>query len=238
MISSNLVFVQLAQYDDYLCIRELAELLETPVSVIRHKLKDLGDRVEHNEKDQWRIARGIVLDDRSLSEAEKAERDSLERTVQQAFFIAGKALKQLRDKRLYRETHNSFEAYVKERFDFTRRAADYLISSAEVMENLKREQFVLRTNVLPSRESHCRPLAKLSPQEQTIAWQKAVEKANGKMPSSRIISEAVKEIQKVDNPQETNQNIDNSFREVNYTAGEGVEYTVRLDEETYHRLKA
>jgi hypothetical protein len=51
------------------------------------------------------------------------------------------------------------------------------------MENLKREQFVLRTNVLPSRESHCRPLAKLSPQEQTIAWQKAVEKANGKMPS-------------------------------------------------------
>ncbi len=75
------------------------------------------------------------------------------------------SLKQLRDKRLYRSTHNSFKFYVRDRFDFTRRAADYLIASAEVMKNLKREQFVLGTNVLPTRESHCRPLAKLSPQE-------------------------------------------------------------------------
>lgn len=236
MISSELVFVQLAQYDDYICIVELAIALEVSVSVLRHRLKELGDRVEQNGKDQWRIARGITKNDLSLSE--KAERDSLERTVQQAFFIAGKALKQLRDRRLYRETHSSFESYVKERFDFTRRAADYLISSAEVMENLKREQFVLRTNVLPSRESHCRPLAKLSPQEQPAAWDRAVEKAGGKMPSSRIIKEAIKEIKSVDDAEETNKNIDTNFREVNYTAGMGVEYTVKLDEETYNRLQA
>ena len=236
MISSNLVFVQLAQYNDYICIVELAMSLEASVSQVRHKLKDLGDRVEHNEKDQWRIARDVTHD--LLSETEKAERDNLEHTVQQAFFIAGLALKQLRDKRLYRETHSSFETYVKERFDFTRRAADYLISSAEVMENLKREQFVLRTDVLFSRESHCRPLAKLSPQEQTVAWDRAVEKAGGKMPSSRVIAEAVKEIKSVNDTEETNKKVDTSFREVNYQAGIGLEYTVKLDEETYNRLQS
>jgi hypothetical protein len=48
MISSELVFVQLAQYDDYICIVELAMSLEVSVSVLRHRLRELGDRVEHN----------------------------------------------------------------------------------------------------------------------------------------------------------------------------------------------
>lgn len=113
MISSELVFVQLAQYEDYICIVELAIALEVSVSTLRHKLKELGDRVEHNGKDQWRIVKNIVPNN-LLSDPEKAERDSLERTVQQAFFIAGKALKQLRDKRLYRETHATFESYVRD----------------------------------------------------------------------------------------------------------------------------
>lgn len=236
MISENLVFVQLAQQDDYVCIVELAMALEASVSEVRQRLKDLGDRVEHNEHDQWRVVKNIVPD-RLLSDSERQERDALERTVQQAFFVAGKALKLLRDKRLYRETHNSFNSYVKDRFDFTRRAADYLISAAEVVENLKREQIVLSTNVLPTKESQCRSLAKLSPEEQKIAWCKAVDKAGGKVPSSRVIKEAVKEIKSVDDAAKTNEKVEPAFRVVNYTAGMGVEYTVRLDEETYKRLQ-
>ena len=49
--------------------------------------------------------------------------------------------------------------------------------------------------------------------------------------------EAVKEIKSVDDAEETNKKIEPTFREVNYTAGMGVEYTVRLDEETYKRLQ-
>jgi hypothetical protein len=241
MISPNLVFVQLAQYDDYICIRELAKILETSVPVVRHKLKDLGDRVEHNEKDEWRVVKEIVVnDDRSLSEAEKAERNNLERTVQQAFFIAGKALKQLRDKRLYRETHATFESYVRDRFDFTRAAAYYLISAAEVVENLKCQQIVdtnKNTNILPTRESQCRSLAKLAPQLQPLAWCRAVELAGNKVPSSRLVKEAVKEIGKIDAPASPEGEIQPDFREVNYQAGMGVEYTVRLSEETYNRLQ-
>ncbi len=236
MISENLVFVQLAQADDYIGIVELAIALEASVSEVRQRLKDLGDRVQHNERDEWRVVRNIVSSS-LLSEAEKEERDSLERTVEQAFYVAGHALKILRDKKLYRETHDSFESYVKERFDFTRRAADYLISAAEVVDNLKREQFVLRTNVLPTKESQCRSLARLSPEKQQIAWHKAVEKAGGKVPSSRIIKEAVQEIKLVCNSDTVEEKIEPFPREVNYTAGIGVEYTIKLDELTYNRLQ-
>lgn len=239
MISSELVFVQLAQYDDYICIVELAISLEVSVSVLRHKLKDLGDRVEHNGKDQWRIVRNIAKDN-FLSETEKAERDSLERTVQQAFFIAGKALKLLRDKRLYRETHPTFESYVKDRFDFGKSAVYYLISASEVVENLKRPQIVdknKKINILPTKESQCRSLAKLSPDKQQMAWCKAVELAGNKVPSSRLVKKAVKEISSVDNPAKVKKKNKPSFREVDYQAGIGLEYTVRLSEETYNRLK-
>jgi Fe-S cluster biosynthesis and repair protein YggX len=235
MISPNLVFVQLAQYDDYLCIRELAKLLEVPVSVVRHKLKDLGDRVEHNDRDEWRVVREIVIDDNLLSPVEKEERDNLERTVQQAFFIAGKALKQLRDKRLYRETHATFESYVRDRFDFTKRAAYYLIDAHEVMNNLKSEQFVhtnTGTNILPTKESQCRPLAKLPPSRQREIWRDAVEKANGKVPSARIIKEVVNQ-----NSSHSCIKIKPEDRELIYKPGTGIDYVVHLDEETYRLLE-
>ena len=233
MISSELVFVQLAQYEDYICIVELAMSLEVSVSTLRHKLKELGDRVEHNGKDQWRIARGITQD--NLSEAEKLERDNLELTVQQAFFIAGKALKQLRDKRLYRETHSSFEAYVKERFDFTKRAAYYLIDAHEVVNNLKSEQIVhtnINTNILPTKESQCRPLAKLPPEKQREVWRDAVEKANGKVPSARIIKEVVKQ-----NSSHLDIEAKPKDKELIYKPGTGIDYVVHLDEETYRLLE-
>lgn len=236
MISKNQVLAQLNKTVDYICIVELASSLGASVSEVRQRLKDLGDKVENNNRDEWRITRQIS-NSNILSKSERAERDALENTIQQAFYIAGQNLKILRDKRLYRETHNSFNSYVKERFDFSRRAADYLIASADVMENLKREQFVLRTNVLPSKESHCRPLTKLSPIKQTEAWERAVEKAAGKMPNSRLIQEAVKEIKSVDSIEQDQVETKPSFKEVNYTAGLGVEYTVRLDEQTYKRLQ-
>ena len=274
MISENLVFVQLAQADDYIGIVELAIALEASVSEVRQRLKDLGDRVEHNERDEWRVVRNIVSSS-LLSETEKEERDNLERTVEQAFYIAGKALKLLRDKRLYRENHATFEAYVKERFDFTKRAAYYLIDAAEVVNNLKTahshtgsgssevssdvctdrpdgeaeslpksEQFVHSnkfTSVLPTKESQCRPLAKLPPQRQREAWCKAVELAGGKkVPSARLVKKAIKEIDSIDNPTETNKNkeIQPRFQEVNYQAGMGLEYRVKLDETTYNRLQS
>lgn len=240
MISSELVLVQLTQVDDYICIVELAMMLEASVSQVRHRLKELGDCVEHNDQDEWRIAKKIVPSNR-LSPAEKVERDKLELTVQQAFYLAGQALKLLRDKRLYRETHPSFEAYVRDRFDFSRAAAYYLISASKVVDNLKCQQFVDTNqciNILPTKESQCRPLAKLPPEQQRQVWNNALRKSQGRVPSARLVKEAIKQINSVDSIDESNKNVEATFQEVNYTAGMGVEYTVKLEEETYYRLQA
>lgn len=266
MISSELVFVQLAQQSSYVCIVELAMMLEASVSEVRQSLKGLGDRVECNDKDEWRILKNIVPE-RILSPAEKVERDSLELTVQQAFYIAGQALRSLRDKKLYRETHSSFESYVRDRFDFTKRAAYYLIDAYEVVNNLKAahslapsderceapasrrdfaskgscgsllksEQFVHsnKGTILPTKESQCRPLAKLSPERQREVWQIAVEKAKGKVPSARIIKTIINQ---------SNSDADMKAKpkdsEMIYKSGTGIDYIVHLDEETYKLLES
>ena len=71
------------------------------------------------------LVRELPVSPLSIEEIE--ERNRLENTVQQAFFLAGQALKQLRDRKLYRETHSTFADYVRARFDYSKRAAYYLI---------------------------------------------------------------------------------------------------------------
>ncbi len=46
-----------------------------------------------------------------LTEEEQRDRLHLERKVERAFFEAGKALIELRDRRLYRSTHKTFDEY-------------------------------------------------------------------------------------------------------------------------------
>ena len=113
-------------------------------SEVRHALRKLGERVTKNEHDEWRMVGDLVHKSElpSLSEAKIQERDDLEKTVQRAFFVAGQALKTLRDKKLYRESHNRFEDYLRDRFGFTKRKAYYLIDAYNVVENLKSEPMV------------------------------------------------------------------------------------------------
>ena len=112
------------------------------------------------------------LEQTPLSTLEIEERDRLEKTVQQAFFVAGQVLKELKNKKLYRETHTTFEKYAEERFGYKKSAAYYLINASEIVNNLKCPQFleeIETIEVLPTRESQCRPMAELSPKQQRIA---------------------------------------------------------------------
>jgi hypothetical protein len=60
----------------------------------------------------------------------------LELLVERAFYQAGAALRELRDKRLYRSSHKTFEQYCQERFGYNRISAHYKITASEVFENL------------------------------------------------------------------------------------------------------
>ncbi|PSB02772.1 hypothetical protein C7B64_11510 [Merismopedia glauca CCAP 1448/3] len=122
-----------------------------------------------------------LLEELSFDEAQ--ERQRLERKVERAFYEAGCALRQLRDLRLYRSTHKTFEAYCQDRFGFSRQSASYLIRSAGVYENLSTNG----CQILPNNERQVRPLTVLESTEQVEAWEQAVEQAGGKVPSARVV---------------------------------------------------
>ncbi|QLE53179.1 hypothetical protein FD724_35150 (plasmid) [Nostoc sp. C057] len=128
-----------------------------------------------------------------LTQEEQSDRLHLERKVERAFFEAGKALAQLRDRRLYRSTHKTFEEYCRERFGHSRRQSYLLMDAAVVFDNLVEicDQF---DHKLPTAEGQVRPMTKLELQEQHEAWLKAVELAGGKVPTGRIVKDVVQRI--------------------------------------------
>ncbi|WP_375511040.1 hypothetical protein [uncultured Nostoc sp.] len=144
-----------------------------------------------------------------LSETEQRDRLHLERRVERAFFEAGKALAELRDRRLYRSTHSTFEEYCKDRFGFERRHPYRLIEAAGVVDNLIKMCPIWTQNeiednpatvhsdqvqILPTSEGQVRPMTKLEPQEQQEVWLRAVELSGGKVPTGRIVKDVVQRI--------------------------------------------
>jgi hypothetical protein len=128
-----------------------------------------------------------------LSQEEQSDRLHLERRVERAFFEAGKALAELRDRRLYRSTHKTFEEYCRDRFGHSRRQSYLLMDAAVVFDNLVEicDQF---DHKMPTAEGQVRPLTKLEPQEQQEVWLRAVELAGGKVPTGRIVKDVVQRI--------------------------------------------
>ncbi|WP_414756675.1 hypothetical protein [Anabaena sp. CCY 9910] len=128
-----------------------------------------------------------------MTEEEQRDRLHLERKVESAFVEAGKALKELRDRRLYRSTHKTFEEYCKDRFGYSRRQPYLLMDAAVVFDNLK-EKCDPMDHILPTNERQVRPLINLKPSQQQKVWQQAVKEAGGKTPSGRIVQDVVDKI--------------------------------------------
>ena len=139
-----------------------------------------------------------------LTQDEERERHRLELRVERAFFEAGCALRQLRDRRLYRDTHpNDFIGYCRERFDKTKQAVNYLIAAAGVYENLattngcrddETQSTTCSTQILPTSERQVRSLAGLEPEKQQEIWLQAVDEADGKAPSGRLVRSIVERL--------------------------------------------
>ncbi len=152
---------------------------------------------QNNLVEPTRCDRSNANNIEELTPDEERERHRLELKVERAFFEAGAALRQLRDKRLYRSSHKTFEAYCRDRFNYSRDAADLKIAAAKVYENL--QQF-LPTNgrqiPMPTNERQLRDLAKanLDPKTQAFVWLEGVDSAGNKLPSGRIIKGIVERL--------------------------------------------
>jgi hypothetical protein len=133
----------------------------------------------------------VAADFNALSEAEQQQRQLLERQVEGAFYLAGLALQTLREQRLYRSTHDSFERYCRERFGHSRQRASFLIAAAQIYQRLSTIGYL----VLPANERQLRPLKRLPAARQGEAWQEAVAAAGGKCPSGRLVERVVERLE-------------------------------------------
>ena len=140
-----------------------------------------------------------------LTFEEENERLRLERQVERAFYQAGLALQALRDRRLYRSTHKTFQEYCKDRFGFAKSHSYRLIKAVEIVDNISKnvpnwgQNSTEVLSIFPTAESQVRPLKALPSAElQSLAWSKAVAKASGKVPSAKIVQEVVKQLKNQD----------------------------------------
>lgn len=98
------------------------------------------------------------------------------------FVDVGNALAAIRDARLYRAAHGTFEEYLQARWGMARRTAYQMIDAATVVENVRN-----CAQIAPANESQARPLARLEPDEQRAAWGRVVETApDGKVTAAHV----------------------------------------------------
>jgi hypothetical protein len=128
----------------------------------------------------------------TLTTQETARREELEKQIESNISMVGRALFEIRESRLYRETHGTFEEYCKERFAMNRDYINKQIRAAEVVSNLDTNGIQNK----PNSERQARPLAKLPPEDQPAAWEKAKElaKEEGKPVAARHVEKAVEEV--------------------------------------------
>jgi hypothetical protein len=117
------------------------------------------------------------------------------------FVEVGQALGKIRDGRLYRDSHKTFAAYVKERWGKSRDWADTTIKSAGVVERIENADNCRQKSApenaynctqKPATESQARELAKAPEEEQPAIWAAVVEEHGPDVTAAKI-AEAVEE---------------------------------------------
>ena len=129
-----------------------------------------------------------------LSPQEKTRLDELEKDVDDnldAFTNLVEALINIKTEKLYRETHTSFDVYMREKWGFTSVHANRLIRAGETKAILEMEP--VGSVSIPKSESACRPMSAL-PKEQVIEAGQNL-KADGKdNPTAKEVEAVVQKV--------------------------------------------
>lgn len=153
-----------------------------------------------------------------LLEPEESERlNQLETIIKldiKGFLRVGMALKEIKERRLYRGKYATWKQYLREEWDISRGYAHYQIASYDVVENLKslsenvhhgehfennipeydpEESYPVSDFVLPRNERQARPLTLLPPEQQVAAWKKVLKMTNGKV-TALAVTKVVQDI--------------------------------------------
>lgn len=102
------------------------------------------------------------------------------------FVEVGNALAGIRESRLYRTDHATFEAYCRERWGFNDRRASQLISAAALVST------IVETGLpAPANEVQARELAKVPEPQRADVWRATVERTDGK-PTAAAVAETAR----------------------------------------------
>ena len=113
------------------------------------------------------------------------------------FVEVGNALLEIRDNRLYRESHKTFEDYCQEKWGMSRRHSNRLIQSASVINSLSQDLGPTGP-IQPTSERQARPLTRLSAPLQEEAWERAVETAPKGRITANHVQRVVREIEGIE----------------------------------------
>lgn len=147
-----------------------------------------------------------------LDSTEQAQLIACEKIIEKGyttFIEVGNALFEIRNNKLYREKHSTFEEYCKGKWQIKRQRAYELMEAASIVNTLSEisdknnyeEPQELTGNI---RESHAAALAKIPQELRNDVWQKVVEKQQntGKAITAKIIQTVYSEQQKTENSEE------------------------------------
>ncbi len=132
------------------------------------------------------------MNETALTISEQGQLSELEVIIDKGlntFYEVGKALSLIREGRLYRASHATFEEYCEKRWEMSRAYAYRTIGAADVVESLS----PIGDIPLPRNEAQARPLTSLEPEQRQEAWQKAVEESSGH-PTAKQVQLAADEV--------------------------------------------
>ena len=129
-----------------------------------------------------------------LVASESQRRDELEATITRgmaSFVEVGLALTEIRNSRLYRSTHESFDKYCKDKWEMGKAYCNRLADAAGVTQTLA------PIGVIPRNEAQIRPLTVLDdPEQQRQAWSMATAQAEkeGRAVIAKDVKRAVENV--------------------------------------------
>jgi len=157
-------------------------------------LEEADEEVEMSESEDHMADADAQLWD-PLDESERARMDELEQILEQdlaAFYRVGMALKEIQERRLYRDDYPSFEEFCRDRLDIGHKYAYRKIAAARVMDILSPMGDTLP---VPKSERQIRPLLRLEdPVLQVAAWRSAIATHPDQRPTSRDVEAVVREM--------------------------------------------
>jgi hypothetical protein len=128
-----------------------------------------------------------------LSIVEKDRFGQLERIVSvglSTFYEVGSALREIADKKFYRQKYVTFEEYCQRRWNISRRHAYRLMASSEVADDLR--PMGHKSTEPITKERQLRPLTKIPKQQRKKAWSMA--KKSNPVPTAKDVQASVEKM--------------------------------------------